>query len=297
MTGENQMNIDTQYKISLGPQLKGKIPPGSPYWRTFNGAFVNSELTLGNFATAVYQGRPFTTWHDKWRDSKNYILGHHLGVDFDTEDRRSEITTLLKDPFISKYASLLYTTPSHTIDAPRARVVFLLDTPIQQAKNYALASAALLWMFSAADRQCKDPVRFFYGAGAGADMELLTGVLPLDVVKKMIKGYQKTGERQKRRVENYQGATADEREVQDALKHINPWGIEYDEWVSILMAIHSEFPGPNGLAIAESWGQGADGEVSKKWKSFKDNGNGSGKVGMGTLFQLAMDNGYKKAAS
>ena len=292
------MDIDAEYKISLGPQLKGKIPPGSPFWKTFNGSFVNSELTLSAFATAVYQGRPFTTWHsNKWRDSKNYILGHHLGVDFDTEDRRSEIATLMKDPFISKYASLLYTTPSHTMETPRARVVFLLDQPIQQAKNYALAAASLLWLFSAADRQCKDPVRFFYGAGPGADMELLPGVLPISIIKDMIRRYQQTGERQKRRAENYQGATADEREVQNALKYINPWGIDYDEWLAVLMAIHSEFPGSNGLAIAESWGQGAEGEISRKWKSFKNSGNGSGKVGMGTLFQLAMDNGYKKEAA
>lgn len=289
------MNIDAQYKISIGPKLPGKIPPGSPYWKTFNGQFVNSELTLNNFATAVYTGRPFTTWHsNKWRDSKNYLLGHHLGVDFDTEDTRSEIPTLLKDPFVSKYASLIYTTPSHTIATPRARVVFLLDKPIQQAKNYALAAAALLWLFSAADRQCKDPVRFFYGAGPGADMEVLPGVLPLEIIKDMIRRYQQTGQRQKQRAENYQGETADEREVQNALKHINPWSIDYDQWLAVLMAIHSDFPGSNGLAIAESWGQGAAGEIERKWKSFKPSGNGGGRVGMGTLFQLAQENGYKK---
>lgn len=284
------------YKIAIGPMLPGKIPPGSPYWKTFNGLFENKELTQSQLASDIYLGKPFTTWHkNKWRDSKNYWCGHHLGIDFDTEDTRSEIGTLLKDPFVQKYASILYTTPSHTIDAPRCRVVFLLDQPIYQAKNYANAAAALLWMFSSADRQCKDPVRFFYGAGEGADMELLSGILPIDIVKDMITRYLRTGQQQRKQVTPYNAQTTDEQEVQDALSHINPWGIEYDQWVSVLMAIHSEFPGANGLSMAEAWGQGYDGEVERKWKSFDTTGNTGGRVGLGTLFQLAIDSGYTKS--
>ena len=37
-------------------------------------------------------------------------------------------------------------------EKPRARVVFLLDQPIMQAKNYTLAASALLWVFGTADR-------------------------------------------------------------------------------------------------------------------------------------------------
>ncbi|MCP5016942.1 MAG: hypothetical protein GY938_16990 [Ketobacter sp.] len=283
------------YKISVGPQLPGKIPAGSPYWGKFNGLFDNQNLTMPQLTTSIYTGCPITTWHsNQWRDRKNYICGQHLAVDFDTEDKRSEIKTLLSDPFVNKYASIIHTTPSHTIDAPRARVVFLLDAPIMQAKNYALAAASLLWLFSAADRQCKDPARFFYGAGVGAEIEVLPGILPLSTIRDMIKRYQHTGMQQKRTVTKYAARNADEQEVQDALKHINPWGIDYDIWIAILMAIHSEFPGGNGLAMAEAWGQGSEHEVERKWRSFDAGGNGGGKVGMGTLFGLAMERGYKK---
>lgn len=290
------MITNNTYKISLGPQLTGKIPPGSPYWKTFNGSFLNQEVKLNEFASAIYTGRPFTTWHkNKWRATENYMLGHHLGIDFDTEDSQSSIPYLMKDPFIQKYASVIYTTPSHTIDKPRARVVFLLEQPIMQAKNYALAAASLLWLFSTADRQCKDPARFFYGAGPGADMELLPGILPIAIIKDMIAKYQKSGQKQKRRAETYKPQSTDEQEVQDALNKINPWGIEYDQWLAVLMAIHSEFPGSNGLAMAEAWGQGSTGEVSRKWQSFKLSGNESGRVGMGTLFQMAFENGFEKS--
>lgn len=289
------MNVEATYKISVGPKLKAKIPHGSPYWREFNGSFDNREMPFSEFAGAIYNGHPFTTWHSNhWRDGKNYLLGHHLGIDFDTEDERSSIPYLMKDPFVQKYGSIIYTTPSHEIDAPRARVVFLLDQPIHQPQNYVAAATALLWLFSSADRQCKDPARFFYGAGPGADMELLPGRLPLSIIKDMIKRYQQTGQHEKRRVQHYEPRNTDEREVQDALKHINPWGIDYDQWLSILMALHSEFPGGNGMAMAEAWAQGYKGEVERKWRSFDQNGNGSGRVGIGTLFAIAKEQGYSK---
>ena len=287
--------MNAAYKIAIGPQLQGKIPPGHPYWKKFNGSFQNMELPYNEFATAIYTGKPFTTWHkNNWRHSDNYLLGHHLGVDFDTEDKRSTIAHLLKDPFVQKYASLVYTTPSHTIEKPRARVVFLLEEPINQAKNYVAAATALLWLFGSADRQCKDAARFFYGAGAGADMELLPGRLPLAIVKDMIRQYQSTGLRQKRRSQTYEPRSTDEKEVQAALQTIPPWSIDYDQWLAVLMAIHSEFPGTNGLALAESWAEGQSGEVERKWKSFDQTGNVAGRVGLGTLFALAKEKGFKQ---
>ena len=83
----------------------------------------------------IYAGHLFTTWHQTTGDTNNYELGQHIGVDFDTEDERSTLRYLAKDKFISRYANLIYTTPSHRPEAPRARVLFLLDTPIHQAKE------------------------------------------------------------------------------------------------------------------------------------------------------------------
>lgn len=289
---------DTEYRVALGPVQQGKIPPGDPYWHEFNGSFVNRQLTQINIAAALYEGCPITTWHrNRWRCSQNYELGQHVGVDFDTEDQRSSLATLLKESFVSRYASILYTTPSHTPEKPRARVIFLLDTPIHQAKNYALAAASLLWLFSTADRQCKDPARFFYGGRPGAcDMEWLPNELPLDMVKDLIRRYQATGEQAKRHVgrPGYEPQTPDETDIVDALKAIPPWGIDYDQWLAVLMSIHAARPDGSGLAIAESWAQGKDGEVAQKWRSFKPAGNTTGKVGPGTLFALAKDHGWTR---
>lgn len=177
--------------------LDGKIPPGDPFWPTFNASFTNHEIEPFDLAAMIYDGHPFTTWHaDHWRHSRNYIAGQHLGLDFDAGDQSSTIPGLLASPFIKRHASILYTSPSHKPDAPRARAVFLLDAPIMQAENYALAATALLWLFSGADRACKDAARFWYGS-KGCDMELPYKVLPIATVKHLIRQYQETGRRER----------------------------------------------------------------------------------------------------
>lgn len=78
-------------------------------------------------------------------------------------------------------------------------------------------------------------------------------------------------------------------EVGDLLKYIDP-DCNYSDWVSVLMAIHSEF-GSAGLAIAEEWSSRGKkyrrGEVERKWKRFSPGGG----VGLGTLCALAQDGG------
>lgn len=288
------------YKVAFGPAMAEKLPPGDPRWPTFNAAFENLDLRQDQIAAKLYAGHPITTQHaNHWRHSKNYLLGQHLGLDFDSCDKGATIAQIIKDPFIHKYAAIVHSTISHTPDSPRSRVIFLLDTPIHQAKNYCQAAAALLWVFSSADRQCKDAARFFYGGRPGAcEMEWLGNELPLLLVKDLIKRYQETGARALRQAQrHYEPNSADEREVMGALRHIDAWDIAYDEWVSLLMAIHAEFPGDNGLAIAEAWAQGRDGEVAQKWRSFNAAGNVSGRVGIGTLFAMAKDRGWERSHS
>lgn len=284
------------YRVAMAPPVLSKLPAGDPRWREFNGSFVNMELDQVGIAARLYEGSPITTWlSPQWRKTENYQCGQHIGLDFDTGDARSAMTTLLKDRFIHKHAAILYTTPSHTPDAPRCRVIFLLDTPIRQAKNYVLAATALLWLFGAADRQCKDPVRFFYGGKPGAcEMEWPANVLPLDMVKDLIQRYQTTGLAERRRhVSHHQPGTTEEREIMDALRVIDPWGIAYDQWLAVLMAIHSEMPNDTGLSIAEAWAQGKQDEVARKWKGFDQDGGALGRVTLGTLFAIAKEHGWR----
>lgn len=283
------------YKIAVNRHsLDRKLPHGDPFWHTFNASFQNLELEPFDLGRMIYDGHAITTWHgNNWRHSKNFLLGQHLGLDFDTEDKRSALATLMADKFIARYAALVYTTPSHTPEKPKARVIFLLDTPIQQAANYALASTALLWLFGTADRACRDAARFWYGS-LHCEMEMPYQELPLEVVKRQIAQYKEAGRRQPKSPPGEWRNVPDQAEVASALRTIPPQGIDYDEWVAVLMAIHREF-GEAGLPLAENWADGAPGEVPQKWRSFNASGNVTGAVGLGTVFALAQRFGWSKA--
>lgn len=84
-------------------------------------------------------------------------------------------------------------------------------------------------------------------------------------------------------------ATGDLALVRDALRYLDPWAGGYDWWVSILMAVHSKFPGPDGLAVARAWAGGKDGEVEAKWRSFEAGGG----VTLGTLYHEAETHGWR----
>jgi hypothetical protein len=281
-----------RYKIAVSKMsLDHKIPPGDALWPRFNASFENVELETGQIVQSLYDGFPVTTCHgNNWRVTTNYICGQHLGLDFDGGG--ITLDSLMRDKFIIKYGAFVYTTMSHTEEAPRCRAMFLLDQPIMQAANYAMAASSLLWMYGAADKSCKDAARFWYGS-PGCQFEYIDNVLPLDVVRHLINNYKETGAEHKKQSTAYH-APVDQQEVADALKKIPPRGIIYEEWVSVLMAIHSHF-GMAGLALAESWGDGKGKEIEKRFDGFKAAGNGKNPVTIGTVFVIAKRFGWTKS--
>ncbi len=91
-----------------------------------------------------------------------------------------------------------------------------------------------------------------------------------------------------------QSDTAETSEVKDALDHLNPANLSYDEWLKIGMALKS-WDEEKGLALWDKWSQGDAGrydynDIDYKWGSFST----AGEVTLGTLFHLAMQNGWKR---
>ena len=107
-------------------------------------------------------------------------------------------------------------------------------------------------------------------------------VLPLDTLKQIIAQYNATGAQAKRTPGTQLHRRLIRTEVADALRRIPPWGIDYDEWVRC----HGTTCGlATRRLAAESWADGADGEVRRKWRAFA-NGN-AGHVGVGTVYAIA----------
>ena len=88
------------------------------------------------------------------------------------------------------------------------------------------------------------------------------------------------------------GAPDEMAKAAQALQHISP-DCDYDQWIEIGQALHSEF-GEQGCSLWDTWSQGGtkyEGtkDIETHWKSFHQ---GKG-VGLGTLFKYAKDCGWE----
>lgn len=281
------MNI----QIAVNRHFTNKLPPGDARWAKFNDTFETLTLDAKGVAQQVQAGHAFTAVHKEHRHSRNFISAQHLALDCD----HIGFGPLLSDPFIAQYASFLYTTASHKPEDPRTRVVFILDQPITDAGAYALAAGALTWKFAGeADSSCKDAARLFFGS-KGCQIHHIGHILPLAMVQQMADEFNAAMEaaRTRHRPNRNTSTTPDITKIADAL-FVIPKQMDYYEWLHIGMGVHSQYPGPEGVALVEAWSPGYPGEWERKFASFSTTGNRAGRVGIGTVFHMAKENGWQQ---
>jgi hypothetical protein len=162
--------------------LKNKIPQGDPLWNTYNDSFEPMSLEPIELANYIYLGQGYAGWHNGRRKIENFIRSGFIAVDMDSGDKRSSFDSLLKHDFVRMYGSLMHTTPSHSDQSPRARVVFFLDEPITDAIGYQAAAKFLVAQFDGADVACTDASRFFYGS-YNCDIWFSDNILPLQQLR------------------------------------------------------------------------------------------------------------------
>lgn len=273
-------------KIAFNKMATGKLPQGDSRWGEFNDSFVNREMDVVDICNEIYTGHAYTTWHNGRRKTENFVAGQHIAIDMDTEDKRSSIDTLRNHELVKLYGGIIHTTPSHTEQAPRSRVIFLLDEPIPTAAGYTAATTFLMSQFDGNDTVCKDAVRFFYGA-KDCDLWFDEAVFPLEHLRTYYRKWAKTEAKaapRHRPMRAPANPQTDVEKVQEALTKIDPWRIDYSEWIAVLAALHDSL-GDSALPLAEQWAQGKEREVERKWKSF---GRYSGNpAGLGSIFHLA----------
>ena len=80
--------------------------------------------------------------------------------------------------------------------------------------------------------------------------------------------------------------------LQRMLECIEVGALDYEDWIMVIQAIHSQHSGGDGLALADHWCSGGDsyeaGEVHKRWDGFAE----EGKVRIGTVIHLAKLGGF-----
>ncbi len=149
----------------------------------FNSNFVYDNLTRQGLGEQLNQGFAFCTVFKGSRTQENFVKAGYIALDFDGDWALEEA---LNDEFIKKHAAIIYTTPSHGKNGKdRFRVIFELETIIEDGSLFKDLLLALLDKFPQADSQCKDSIRFFYGS-KGSNPIILEGLLTDTVVNKLI---------------------------------------------------------------------------------------------------------------
>ena len=179
------------YRVAVSSMKVGKLPKGDRRWADFTSSFVNKELTAPELWTAVQNGQAFAPWVNGGRSIDNFICGQHIAVDMDTEDEASSIAHLMRNVFVRTYASFIYTTHSHTPEAPRARVVFLLDEPIYDYERLQTVHEFIHALIPGSDPQTRPIFGYFGSVGAEVEYHGLYNEISLAVLRVLYSSYVK----------------------------------------------------------------------------------------------------------
>lgn len=127
----------------------------------YHGKFENLDLDAEALCQEIKKGHAFCPQLKQGkRSTQGFLAAGFLAVDI---DHGLTLETARADKYFRQFATILYTTPSHTSDKHRFRIVFELEQPITDAERMQLALTGLIARFGG-DRSCKDAARLFYGS-------------------------------------------------------------------------------------------------------------------------------------
>lgn len=96
--------------------------------------WFNVEISVEDLVAHITQGYPVTHQFSGGRRKKeNFLCTDVLFADI---DHGMTLEEALDDKFIKAHATFIYTTPSHTHDNHRFRIVFCLDRTLFDADGY-----------------------------------------------------------------------------------------------------------------------------------------------------------------
>jgi len=169
-------------QIATNTVVINKLPPGHPFWNSeLTAGFNNVSLSLDELASHIKDGHPFTTQHKDRRTTANFLQSNLLTIDIDRNMRWEEALT---SPYIQRNAALLYTTPSHSEELHKFRVVFITEDLICDSNQMRHAYLGLIDRFNS-DDSCQDACRLFFGS-KDCDLVQLDNVMSSEELKRLI---------------------------------------------------------------------------------------------------------------
>ena len=132
--------------------------------------FESLDLTVNELAECINQGFAFSyQFHSNYRNTSNFICSDIIAADIDDG---MTIEEALADDFITKNASIIYTTPSHTTEKPRFRIVFQLPHTVTDKDLIKFAQTGLTRKFPAVLASTSIGARVLHICGCRVDLEL-----------------------------------------------------------------------------------------------------------------------------
>ncbi|EKS33882.1 plasmid replication protein, CyRepA1 family [Afipia clevelandensis] len=171
--------LDRQLRLSINPKLINKNEADDA--SLFAKGWVNMAVTPRELAEYIDGGMAFSCELDGSRKASNFVASDVLAVDV---DGTRTIDDALKDPFVQSHATILYTTPSHTAERHRFRLVFALARTIESARDMKAAYRSLALRLGG-DLASTDAARLFYGS-RGSNPQLLDKSLSTEVLDELI---------------------------------------------------------------------------------------------------------------
>lgn len=295
------------FKIAVNKQRFVEKPGRELDWEAFNDSFRNYELDIMRLCNAIYLGYPYCPWMTGRRKIENFELAQHIAIDMDCGDKRASIETLSQHPLVQTYGAIIHETPSHTPDAPRARVLFLLDEPITAAAGYKIAIQTVTELFDGADPACVDSARFFFGNGKLGALQRTDGIwfepnacFPLSELRRLASlriAKQKEAAKENRGqwVQRTQGG--DQRpnaeqmslnELRDSLDKVHPYAMGYETWLKLIAAIRHVY-GNGAFGLVKAWSDvpGQEPLTESKWNSLSN--SHPNPAGYGTIVQIIQE--------
>jgi hypothetical protein len=145
--------------------------------------WTNNELDLKQFVDHIKSGFPFT--HQFFGGKKTKEHFQQTNVLVADIDAGMTVEQALDDEFIKAYGTLIYTTPRHTQEQHRFRIVFVLDRLIFNPNLYESMYAGLMMKIPATDPNVRSAAQFFQGCST-AQVWMLNGSMPDPVINKLI---------------------------------------------------------------------------------------------------------------
>jgi hypothetical protein len=150
---------DRHLRLSINRALIDKNESGDD--ELFATGWENVALTPAELATAVNNGHAYTCeLSGSRRSAAHFARSDILSVDV---DGGRDVADALSDPFALEHLTIFYTTPNHTEQKPRFRLVFALPRPIETAKEMKAALRSLALRMGG-DRSATDAARIFFGS-------------------------------------------------------------------------------------------------------------------------------------